>query len=119
LLTRPLEIFDQLYYWVSVDRFGCRNASALAFCAIISSVKKGGSGEMDPVDAEEPLEGKIGRVSEAILPNGEMGEVMLAVRGTSEGFNAVSKGEGLIPKNTQVVVVEQISSRTVLVTALR
>jgi hypothetical protein len=70
-------------------------------------------------DAVEPLEGKTGRVSEAIPPNGEMGEVMLAVRGTSEGFNAVSKDEELIPKNAQVVVLEQISARTVLVTALR
>lgn len=59
--------------------------------------------------------GKVGRVTGVIGP-GRLGEVMVAVRGGSEAFNAYSTdSEVTIAKGTRVVVVEYFPPRTVVV----
>jgi hypothetical protein len=63
----------------------------------------------------DSLVGKIGRVTVSIPRNGP-GEVLLAVRGGSEAFAALS--DEPIPRHSRVVVVEALSARAVLVTPL-
>jgi hypothetical protein len=59
--------------------------------------------------------GKVGRVTGAIGP-GRTGEVMVAVRGGSEAFNAHSADpDESIGRGTRVVVVEYFPPRTVVV----
>jgi membrane protein implicated in regulation of membrane protease activity len=66
---------------------------------------------VDPLDEE--MIGKVGRVTLAITPD-HAGEVVLAIRGGTEAFAALSDEQ--VAKNTRVVVVECLSGRTVSVT---
>lgn len=66
--------------------------------------------------AEEPLVGKVGRVTGTVRP-GAVGEVMIAVRGGSEAFHAYAADNGdVLGRGTRVVVVEYYPPRTVVVT---
>ncbi len=64
--------------------------------------------------------GRVGRVSRhgAIL-RGRTGEVLVPIRGGLEAFLAQDVDGGEIPADCEVVVVEYLPSRTVLVTPLR
>jgi hypothetical protein len=62
---------------------------------------------------DHPLTGQIGMVTVSIPARGP-GEVMLHVRGGIEAFAAWS--DQVIPIHTQVLVIEQLSGRSVLVT---
>ncbi len=67
----------------------------------------------DVVDQE--MLGKVGRVTGTIAP-GRLGEVMVAIRGGSEAFNAyASEPDETIGRGTRVVVVEYFPPRTVVV----
>ena len=58
---------------------------------------------------------KVGRVTGRIAP-GEIGEVLIAVRGGNEAFNAYAIDAGtVIEVGSRVIVIEQDSSRTVRV----
>ena len=63
--------------------------------------------------------GCIGRVSKqgAIRP-GRLGEVLVAIRGGLESFLAQDVDGGSIEANEEIVVIERIAPRTVLVTRL-
>jgi len=62
--------------------------------------------------------GKVGRVTGAIEP-GQMGEVMIPIRGGSEAFYAyASDPDEEIPEGTRVVVVEHELPRTIVVSRL-
>jgi len=64
---------------------------------------------------EQEMVGRVGRVTGRITP-GHLGEVMIAVRGGSEAFNAYgSDPDETIGKGTRVVVVEYFPPRTVVV----
>ena len=64
---------------------------------------------------DQEMIGLVGRVTGVIGP-GRLGEVMVAVRGGSEAFNAYSSDpEVTISKGTRVVVVEYFPPRTVVV----
>jgi hypothetical protein len=65
------------------------------------------------VGAEESLLGKVGRLTVSIPGNGP-GEVLLPVRGGSEAFAAWS--DEPIPRHARVVVVDELSARSVFVT---
>ena len=70
---------------------------------------------MTAYSAGEAMIGKVGRVTGTIAP-GRLGEVMIAVRGGSEAFNAYSAETGeTIPVGSRVVVVEHFPPRTVVV----
>jgi len=58
---------------------------------------------------------RMGRVSVPISP-GVPGEVIIQFRGGSEAYTAYTQAEEPLAVNTRVVVVQQPSSRTVLVT---
>jgi N-acetylmuramic acid 6-phosphate (MurNAc-6-P) etherase len=59
--------------------------------------------------------GRVGRVTGTIAP-GRIGEVMIAIRGGSEAFNAYSAdSEDTIEAGRRVVVVEYFPPRTVVV----
>lgn len=59
--------------------------------------------------------GKVGRVTATVAP-GEVGEVMIPVRGGSEAFHAYSTdSDETIRVGTRVVVVEYFVPRTVMV----
>ena len=60
--------------------------------------------------------GRIGRVSVPISP-GVPGEVIIQIRGGSEAYTAYTQPEEPLVVNTRIVVVEQLSSRTLLVTS--
>lgn len=63
----------------------------------------------------EEMVGRTGRVTGAITP-GHLGEVMIAIRGGSEAFNAYSTDPGeTIARGTRIVVVEYFPPRTVVV----
>lgn len=63
----------------------------------------------------EQVIGKIGRVTTTI-PAGQLGEVMLPIRGGSEAFNAYSAdSDSEIRTGTRVVVIEYFPPRTVIV----
>ena len=67
---------------------------------------------------EEEMVGRVGRVTGAIGP-GHLGEVMIAVRGGSEAFNAYGADPGeTIIKGTRIVVVEYFPPRTVVVSTV-
>jgi membrane protein implicated in regulation of membrane protease activity len=67
----------------------------------------------DVVDQE--MLGKVGRVTGTIAP-GRLGEVMVAIRGGSEAFNAyASEPDETINRGTRIVVVEYFPPRTVVV----
>ncbi|HLN06247.1 MAG TPA: hypothetical protein VK217_08215 [Acidimicrobiales bacterium] len=59
--------------------------------------------------------GRVGRVSVPISP-GVPGEVIIQIRGGSEAYTAYTQTEEPLAVNTRIVVVEQLSSRTLLVT---
>jgi hypothetical protein len=60
--------------------------------------------------------GRVGRVTGAIGP-GRIGEVMVAIRGGTEAFNAYAADSAeTIPTGTRVVVVEYYPPRTAVVT---
>ncbi len=60
--------------------------------------------------------GKSGRVTGTVTP-GEVGEVMIAVRGGSEAFHAYAADiDDTYRPGTRVVVVEYYPPRTVIVT---
>lgn len=64
---------------------------------------------------EQEMVGRVGRVTGRITP-GHLGEVMIAVRGGSEAFNAYGSDPGQeIGKGTRIVVVEYFPPRTVVV----
>jgi hypothetical protein len=64
---------------------------------------------------EADMIGLTGRVTGAIVP-GHLGEVMIAVRGGSEAFNAYSSDPSeTIGKGTRIVVIEYFPPRTVVV----
>jgi hypothetical protein len=68
-------------------------------------------GSVDPV-------GKIGRVTGRVAP-GDVGEVMLAVRGGTTAFHAYpADGVGVVPIGDKVLVIEFRSPQTVLVDPL-
>jgi len=63
--------------------------------------------------------GCIGRVSKqgAIRP-GRLGEVLVSIRGGMESFLAQDVDGGSIEADEEIVVIERIAPRTVLVTRL-
>lgn len=65
-------------------------------------------------EVDDPVIGKLGVVTHAIQP-GRAGEVKVRIRGGSEVYMAVSETE--LAKGTEVVVVGQLSARTVSVMA--
>jgi hypothetical protein len=60
--------------------------------------------------------GRMGRVSVPISPD-VPGEVIIQIRGGSEAYTAYTQTEEPLAVNTRIVVVEQLSSRTLLVTS--
>jgi hypothetical protein len=70
-------------------------------------------------DSGGPGEDAIGRIGRVSVPisQGHPGEVILQIRGGSEAYTAYTEGEEPLAVNTRVVVVEQLSSRTLLVTS--
>ena len=65
--------------------------------------------------ADERMIGKVGRVTATVAP-GDVGEVMVPVRGGSEAFHAYSSdSDETIRVGTRVVVVEYFVPRTVIV----
>ena len=66
--------------------------------------------------ASEEMIGRMGRVTGTIAP-GRIGEVMIAIRGGSEAFNAYAADtKETIATGTRVVVIEYFPPRTVVVT---
>lgn len=64
---------------------------------------------------DQEMIGRVGRVTGVIRP-GRLGEVMIAVRGGSEAFNAYAADpQETIVKGVRVVVVEYFPPRTVVV----
>ncbi|MHB1511310.1 MAG: hypothetical protein ACYCST_13390 [Acidimicrobiales bacterium] len=70
--------------------------------------------DLDGVAAETV--GRMGRVSVPISPD-VPGEVIIQIRGGSEAYTAYTQSEEPLAVNTRIVVVEQLSSRTLLVTS--
>ncbi len=70
--------------------------------------------DLDGVAAETV--GRMGRVSVPISPD-LPGEVIIQIRGGSEAYTAYTQSEEPLAVNTRIVVVEQLSSRTLLVTS--
>jgi hypothetical protein len=67
------------------------------------------------ISDDQDVIGKVARVTGEILP-GDMGEVMIPVRGGSEMYYAyASDPSETIPKGTRVVVIEHDPPRTVVV----
>jgi hypothetical protein len=60
---------------------------------------------------------RVGRVTGRVEP-GAVGEVMVAIRGGSEAFNALPDGDETIPVGTRVVVVDYFPPRTVVVSRM-
>ena len=70
------------------------------------------------MSADHQLIGKVGRLTGAIEP-GEMGEVMLPVRGGTEVYYCfASEAQETIPEGARVVVLEHEPPRTVIVSRL-
>jgi membrane protein implicated in regulation of membrane protease activity len=68
--------------------------------------------------ADQQVIGKVGRVTGTVAP-GRVGEVMIAIRGGSEAFNAyAADAQDTIATGTRVVVVEYFPPRTVVVSPL-
>lgn len=64
---------------------------------------------------DQQVVGRVGRVTAPIAP-GRLGEVMVAIRGGSEAFNAYAMdAKEAIPKGSRVFVVEYFPPRTVVV----
>jgi hypothetical protein len=63
-------------------------------------------------EVDDPVVGKLGRVTHPIGP-GSTGEVVLRIRGGTETYMAVS--DSVLDRNSEVLVVGQVSARTVQV----
>ena len=64
----------------------------------------------------DELAGKVGRVTGTIAP-GAIGEVMIAIRGGTEAFQAYAVDRAVtLARGSRVVVVEYYPPRTVVVT---
>lgn len=64
---------------------------------------------------DDNVTGLTGRVTVAIEP-GHVGEVLVSVQGSSQAYSAITEGEeAALPLNARVVVIEQVSARTLLV----
>jgi hypothetical protein len=64
---------------------------------------------------DQQMVGKIGRVTGTVGP-GQVGEVMVPIRGGSEAFHAyASDGDDILATGTRIVVVEYFPPRTVVV----
>jgi len=72
--------------------------------------------DLDSGGPNEDAVGKIGRVYVPIS-QGVPGEVIIQIRGGSEAYTAYTESEEPLAVNTRIVVVEQLSSRTLLVTS--
>jgi len=67
------------------------------------------------VSTDHRVIGKVGRLTGAIEP-GQMGEVMLPVRGGTEAYYAYAADPTeAIPEGTRVLVIEHEPPRTVIV----
>ncbi len=67
------------------------------------------------MEADHELIGKVGHCTDAIAP-GEMGEVMVPVRGGAESFYAYASDPAeSIPKGSRVLVLDREAPRTVIV----
>jgi hypothetical protein len=76
-----------------------------------------GPNEVEKVPDHEMV-GKIGRVTGRVSP-GELGEVMVPVRGGTEAFHAYAADrEEVLTIGTRIVVVEYLPPRTVVVTRM-
>jgi membrane protein implicated in regulation of membrane protease activity len=63
----------------------------------------------------DEMVGRVGRVTATITP-GHLGEIMVAIRGGSEAFNAyASEPDETLGRGSRVVVVEYFPPRTVVV----
>ena len=68
--------------------------------------------------ADQQVIGKVGRVTGTIGPE-RVGEVMIAIRGGSEAFNAYAADTtDTISTGTRVVVIEYFPPRTVVVSPM-
>jgi hypothetical protein len=68
--------------------------------------------------ADQQVIGKVGRVTGTIGPE-QVGEVMIAIRGGSEAFNAYAADtKDTISTGTRVVVIEYFPPRTVVVSPM-
>jgi hypothetical protein len=68
--------------------------------------------------ADHQVVGKIGRVTGRIEP-GEVGEVVIPVRGGTEAFHAyAADNDEVITTGTRIVVVEHLPPRSVVVTRM-
>jgi hypothetical protein len=76
-----------------------------------------GPNEVESV-SDQQMVGKIGRVTGRISP-GELGEVMVPVRGGTEAFHAYAADrDDVLSTGTRIVVVEYLPPRTVIVTKM-
>jgi hypothetical protein len=75
----------------------------------------GSSVRIVPTSAGQDIVGTVGRITVAVRTD-RPGEVVLAVRGGTEAFAAWA--DEPLGRNTRVLVIEQISARSVHVTAL-
>ena len=67
------------------------------------------------METDQQLIGKVGNCTGAIEP-GEMGEVMVPVRGGWESFYAYApEGEETISEGAQILVLERKAPRTLIV----
>ena len=67
------------------------------------------------METDHELIGKVGNCTGAIAP-GEMGEVMVPIRGGWESFYAYApEGEETIPEGAQILVLERKAPRTLIV----
>jgi hypothetical protein len=65
--------------------------------------------------ADQPMVGKVGRVTGTIAP-GRLGEVMIAVRGGTRAFQAyASDADDTLDPGSRIVVVEYYPPRTLVV----
>jgi membrane protein implicated in regulation of membrane protease activity len=68
--------------------------------------------------ADQEMIGKVGRVTGTIAP-GNLGEVMVPIRGGSEAFHAYAADlDTTISVGSRIVVVEYFPPRTVIVTPM-
>ena len=67
------------------------------------------------MEADHEVIGKVGQATSEIAP-GEMGEVMVPVRGGTESYYAYCDDPaGTIPRGARVLVLEQQAPRTLIV----
>ena len=64
--------------------------------------------------ADEEVVGKVGRVTGTVAPD-VVGEVMIAIRGGTEAFNARPADGETLPIGARIVVIDYFPPRTVFV----